>query len=107
MIQRVVLVRLKEPFRGDDERRQIAAHTRQVLGSIPLVKKLVVATPADEHSQRRWDLSILVQFDDSRAVEEYRSERTHRAYVDVYLRPMMEKIRAWNFVISDDSGVDP
>jgi hypothetical protein len=97
MIQRVVLVRLEESFRTDESRAQIAEHTREVLGGIELVRSLHVGVPADPRTRREWDLAIVLQLESLEAVEEYRDERTHRAYVDVYLKPMMEKIRAWNF----------
>ena len=84
MIQRVVLVKLKKSHASDAERDQVAQHTREVLASIPLVKSLTVGVAADGRSRREWDLTILVRFDDLEAVESYRTERTHRAYVDVF-----------------------
>lgn len=97
MIQRVVLVRLKESYSTDEGRAQVAEHTREVLGGIELVRALTVGVSADARTERDWDLAILVQLDSLEAVAEYRDEKTHRAYVDVYLKPMMDKIRAWNF----------
>ncbi len=97
MIQRVVLVKLKPAFATDEQRRLIAEHTRQVLGAVPMVRELRVGVVAEDRSAREFDLALLLRFDDLDAVEEWRTEKTHRAYVDVYLRPMTDKIRLWNF----------
>lgn len=97
MIQRVVLIRLKKDYSTDEARAQVAEHTREVLGGIDLVRSLTVGVPADQRTRRDWDLAILLQLDSMEAVKEYRDEKTHRAYVDIYLKPMMDKIRAWNF----------
>jgi hypothetical protein len=95
MIERVVLIKLKPEYIG--ELQTIARQTTEVLGTAPEIGNLRVATAADPRTERRWDLSILAEFADLDAVARYREHRVHRAYVDVYLRPMLAKIRAWNF----------
>lgn len=101
LIQRVVFVRLAREYQTDGDRELIAEHTRQVLGGISLVRHLVVGVAGDSRARRDWDLVILARFEDLAAVEEYRTEKTHRAYVDVYLRPMLGQIRVWNFEIPE------
>ncbi len=97
MIQRVVVIKLKDAYANATDRAEAAQHTRDVLGLIPGVLHIDVATPADAACERSWDLCVLLRFDDLEAVESYRLDPRHRAYVDVFLKPMLEVIRVWNF----------
>ena len=97
MIQRVVVIKLKDAYANATDRTEAAEHTRAVLGQIPGVLHIDVATPADAACERSWDLCLLLRFDDLDAVESYRVDPRHRAYVDVFLKPMLEVIRVWNF----------
>ncbi|MEM7160236.1 MAG: Dabb family protein [Myxococcota bacterium] len=97
MIERVVLIELRPEYRGAEDLATIAAQTRQVLASIPDVRALRVGTAADDRTAGAWQLCIEVQCDDLEAVERYRAHKAHRAYVDVFLRPMMASIRVYNF----------
>jgi len=97
MIQRVVVIKLKDAYANATDRADAAQHTRDVLGLIPGVLHIDVATPADAACERSWDLCVLLRFDDLDAVESYRLDPRHRAYVDVFLKPMLEVIRVWNF----------
>jgi hypothetical protein len=106
VIQRVVFVKLKPQYRGAEQRALIAAHTREVLGSVAMVHELRVALGADQRTQDECDLAILLQLDDLDAVAIWRTERTHRQYVDVYLRPLVESIRVWNFELPEPSTED-
>lgn len=99
MIQRVVCVKLKDDYRSDEDRVRVADETRRVLPGAAGVRDLVVGVPADERSRREWDLCILVRFDRLEDVEVYRADRVHRAYVDVFLKPILERIRVWNFEV--------
>jgi heme-degrading monooxygenase HmoA len=101
VIRRVVLVKLDPDYTA--QRATVAAHTQQVLAGVPGVRALEVGVPADDRTRREWDLGIVVVFDDLEAVEAYREHPVHRKYVDVYLRPMMAKIRALNFETVDAS----
>jgi hypothetical protein len=97
MIERVVLIRLDAAYRED--LGQVVDASRQVLAEIPGVRALRVGIPADERTARDWDVCIQVRFDDMDAVEAYRAHERHRKYVDVFLRPMLERIRAFNFEV--------
>ena len=97
MIERVVLIKLKPEFATDEQRAQIAATTASTLRGAAGVQALRVGTPADGRTRREWDLCIEVVFDDMDAVEGYRTDPVHRAYVDVFLKPMVAKIHALNF----------
>lgn len=97
MIRRVVVIKLKDAYANPEDRAAAAAHTREVLATEPHVRDIEVATPADERTRGSWDLLILLRFDDLDAVEAYRAHPVHRKYVDVFLRPMLEVIKVWNF----------
>lgn len=99
MIDRFVFVRLKKEHAS--EREAIAAHTAETLRALPGVIHVSVGTPADEHAAAAWDLSIVVRFGALADVEPYRVHPAHRRYVDEYLRPRMEVIKAWSFEIAD------
>ena len=97
MIQRVVLVRLRPEHRTDADRRQIATHAREVLGTIDLLAELTVAPAADRRTVGEWDLVILARLADLDAAERYRTNRVHRAFADRYLKPLAEKVRVFHF----------
>lgn len=99
MIERVVLVQLRPEYRSAADLDPIAAQTRQVLGAIPEVEALRVGVAADSRTRDAWQLCIEVRLADLDAVERYRAHRAHRAYVDVFLRPMMESLRVYNFEV--------
>jgi hypothetical protein len=105
MIQRVVLVKLKRAYADDRTREQIAAETRRVLVGAHGVRHLEVGFPADGRSRAAWDLCILVRFASREDVEAYRTDKVHRAYADVFLKPMRERIEVWNFDVGDEGEV--
>jgi Stress responsive A/B Barrel Domain len=97
MIQRVVAIKLKPAYSNAADRAQAAAASREVLGAIPGVRALDVGLPADVAAEKSWDLLLLLRFDDLDAVEAYRAHANHRRYMDVFLRPMLDVIKVWNF----------
>ena len=97
MIERVVLVKLKREHATDEQRAEIAKVTASTLAGAEGVRALRVGTPADGRTKSEWDICIEVVLDDIAAVERYRLDKVHRAYADVFLKPMMEKIRVYNF----------
>ncbi len=104
MIERVVMVKLAPEYRDAGDVAAIAAQTREVLATIPEVQTLRVGTAADDRTGRQWQLLIEVRMADLEAVERYRAHPAHRAYVDVFLRPMMEGIRVYNFEVPVTPG---
>ncbi len=101
MIERVVLVKLAPPYRAAADLAAIASQTREVLATIPEVLALRVGTFAEPRTGRQWHLLIEVQLQDLDAVERYRAHPAHRAYVDVFLRPMMEAIHVYGFEVPE------
>lgn len=97
MIERYVFVKLVDAWAGAARRAEVAAESRRALGALDGVVDVRVGTPADEHASAAWDLSIAVTFDRLEDVGPYLSDPAHRAYVDDYLRPKLEVIKAWNF----------
>jgi len=97
MIERYVFLKLKDADSTSDGRREVIDHTREVLPKIPGVRSVAVGEPADGHAVASWDVSIVVRFDKIEDVEPYRLHPDHRAYVDTFLKPRLEVIKAWNF----------
>lgn len=92
-----MLIKLHPEYRTDEQRSRIVETTAITLRDAEGVRALRVCTPADERTRREWDLCIEVVLDDVDAVERYRVDPVHRAYADVFLRPMQAKIRVYNF----------
>lgn len=97
VIERVVLIKLKPEYATDEQRRAIAQATLTTLPDAQGVRALRVATAADARTRREWDVCIEVVLDDIDAVERYRVDPVHRAYADVFLAPMKQKIHVYNF----------
>lgn len=104
MIQRVVVIKLKDEYCNDEDRAAAAAYSREVLATVPGVVGLSVGTPGDAPTLRSWDLMLLLRFDDIDAVESYRAHPVHRKYVDVFLKPMLEVIKVWNFELLEEGA---
>ena len=99
MIRRVVAIKLKSEHRTGDQRRLVAQHTKEVLPDVEGGRSLEIWLPGDGRTGREWDICLLLTFDDIEAVEKYRVDSVHRAYADDYLKPIMDKIRVWNFEV--------
>ena len=97
MIERYVFLKLKDAHSTSAGRREVIEHTREALPKIPGVRGVAVGEPADGHAVASWDVSIVVRFDKIEDVEPYRVHPDHRAYVDEFLKPRLEVIKAWNF----------
>jgi len=97
MIERVVLVKLKSEHTGAEELAAIVETTATTLLEAAGVRALRVCTAADARTRSEWDLCIEVVLDDVAAVERYRVDPVHRAYADVFLKPLQAKIRVYNF----------
>lgn len=97
MIQRLVIVRLKEEYRSDAKRREVAEYSQKTLQAAPQVRQLKVATAADDKTLEEWDLLLAIGLDSLDDLEPFRVDPIHREYVDDYLRPKMAQIKAWNF----------
>lgn len=109
VIERVVLIKLKPEHANDQQRAAIAQVTATTLRDAAGVRDLRVCTAADARTRREWDVCIQVVLDDLEAVERYRVDPVHRAYADVFLRPLMDRIRVYIFERAGDvtSGPSP
>jgi hypothetical protein len=97
VIERVVLIKLKPEYATDEQRAAVAQATATTLPGAEGVRELRVCTAADSRTRREWDVCLEVVLDDLDAVERYRVDPVHRAYADVFLRPMLARIRVYNF----------
>ena len=101
MIQRVVAVKLKPSFRNDETLAQITEQTLEVLPEAHGVRDVRVGRPSDGMTRRSYDFCIFVTFDHQDDVDQYRTDPVHRAYADVFLKPMRDAIHVWNFEVPD------
>ena len=97
MIERIVLFKLRGEYCNDAARAEIAERTRRDLGALKNVRSVSVGVPADEPTEKSWDLSLIVRFDTLEDVDAYIIDPEHRAYVDNYMHERIELIKAWNF----------
>jgi hypothetical protein len=107
VIERVVLIKLKPEYANDAQRAAIAEATATTLRDAAGVRALRVCTAADARTRREWDVCIEVVLDDLDAVERYRVDPVHRAYADVFLKPLMDRIRVYNFERTGEVTIDP
>ena len=97
MIVRVVLIKLKPKYETYGQRRLIAKKTLDVLPNAARVMNVTVNIASDPRTEREWDLCILVRFASMQDPEVYRLDPIHRAYADVFLKPMMERIHVYHY----------
>jgi hypothetical protein len=104
MVERYVFIRLQEQYQTAEARAEVVRETLRALPELPGVLDLRVGTPADDSCQSSWDVSLVVRFASLDDIEAYRVHSAHRAYVDVFLKPRMAGIKAWNFAVSENRG---
>ncbi|ACY16760.1 Dabb family protein [Haliangium ochraceum] len=97
MIERYVFIRLKKEHAR--ERSLVIEEARRVLGVVPRIVTFSVGAPVDEHAEAAWDVSIRVRFASKYDIESYRTHPAHRRFVDDFLKPRLDVIKAWNFHI--------
>ncbi len=97
MIERYVFIKLKGAHATSTGRAEVVKETTAKLPNLPGVLGVTVGTPADDPSGSEWDVSIVARFAKLEDIEAYRIHPEHRAYVDDFLRPRMQAIKAWNF----------
>jgi hypothetical protein len=97
MINRMVFVRLKEEYRTDAKRGEIATHSEDALSGVPQVRRVEVGTALDDKTRQDWDLLLAIQLEAAEDLEPFRLDPIHRDYVDNYLKPKIAQIKGWNF----------
>jgi len=97
MITRNVFMKFREEYQEEQQLRTIADETNRVLDLVDSIKVFSIGLPADPTSKKAWDLSLAVMFDSLEDLELYRKDSVHREYVDQFLKPRLEVIKAWNF----------
>jgi hypothetical protein len=97
MIDRMVFVRLKEQYRTDASRAEIAARSEETLRAVPQVRAISVGTALDDKTRQDWDILLAIRLDAAEDLEAFRLDPIHRRYVDDYLKPKVDQIKGWNF----------
>jgi len=99
MVERYVFIKLKDSESTSEGRRAVIDRARESLPAIPGAVAVTVGGPADGAAVASWDVSIVVRFAAVEDIEPYRANPEHRLFVDDFLKPRMEVIKAWNFEI--------
>ena len=99
MIERYVFIKLAEGRSTPDGRAEVVAEAERVLPGLPGVVSVRIGTPADEHAQRAWDVSLVLEFSSLEDEGAYRAHPEHRRFVDEFLAPRMAVIKAWNMLV--------
>jgi hypothetical protein len=101
MIERIVLFKLDGEWTEPSRRADVAARSRAWLAKRPGVRALTVGVPADADAEKSWDLSVVLRFDDLAAYERFRDDPAYRAYVEMFMAPMTQVTKAWNFEVPE------
>lgn len=99
MIDRVVLVKLKNEFAHPEGRAEVARRALDVLRPLPGVLSVTAGGPGDEASAASWDVAIIVRFATLADFESYRAHPEHRRFADEYLAPRTEVRKGWTFEV--------
>ncbi len=97
-VEHVVVVWLKTP--GDLEARQRVITASQVLASIPGVVSLKAGTvlPSERPVvDSSFDVALSVTFTDLQAMQDYLHHPAHVRLVEKTLKPLVEKIRVYDY----------
>ncbi|HMA62195.1 MAG TPA: Dabb family protein [bacterium] len=91
MIQRIVLMNINE-----NDIEKVIEKSKQVLPSIPQVKSLQVGALKDDSV---YNLALIILFENREDVKSFSPHPVHRDYVDNFLKPKLEDIKAYNVKI--------
>ncbi len=94
--ERLVLIKLDSGAATDAGRKAVAEETRRVFPTIPGVRSITVME-VGEGDQASWDLCLKVGFDSLDDVPAYRVHPIHVEYVEQFLKPQLDCLKAWNF----------
>ena len=94
MIERIVLLRLAPAYATPEGCEAVAARSREVLPQVAGVQDVTVGVALEADAE--WHVSLVVRLGSADDLAPYGSDPAHRAYVDHFLRPRLEAIRAWN-----------
>jgi hypothetical protein len=97
MVERYVFLRLKKEHAHESEK--VMQEARRALEQIPRIVSFSVGAPADEHAQDAWDVCLRLCFETIYDVEPYRVHPAHRRFVDQFLTPRLDVVKAWNFKV--------
>jgi hypothetical protein len=88
---------LKDEYRTDTKRAEIASHSESTLREVPQVREIRVVTALDDKTREDWDMLLAIRLDGIEDLEPFRVNPIHREYVDSYLKPKIAQIKGWNF----------
>jgi len=99
MIERIVLLKMKEEFATEEALAELVQRSRDVLPKLPGVVECSVGQAADEKSVEQWHISLVVRFESVDDLPTFGDHPDHRSYVDDFIRPRLASIAAYNFEV--------
>ena len=99
MIERIVLLKMKEEFATEIALAELMEQSRTVLPKLPGVVECSVGFAADEKTGDQWHISLVVRIESLADLPKFTDHPDHRSYVDDFIRPRLESIAAYNFEV--------
>jgi hypothetical protein len=99
MIERIVLLKMKEEFATEEALAELVQRSRDVLPGLPGVVTCSVGLAADKKSSDHWHISLFVRFESLDDLPTFAAHPEHRSYVDDLIRPRLASIAAYNFEV--------
>lgn len=100
MVERYVFLRLNDDLANPAGRAALAERARAVLPTVPGVVSVSIGIPADDASEKSWDVSFVVRFASVDDIPAYIDHPVHQAFVKDDLMPQVKVRKAWNFELS-------
>ena len=88
MIQRIVLLQIK-----NDQMDNVIKESKKIIPNLPKVKSLQVGRLDNDSN---FNLALIILFDNLQDIAEFSPNPIHRDYVDNFLKPKIERIKAYN-----------
>ena len=93
MVERIMLLKLVE----GRERTEVGLRAGSALRDLPELVELSVGLPADDASEKSWDVSLILRFSSYRALERVLASEAYRHFVEGELASAAQVTKAWNF----------
>lgn len=93
MVERILLFKLKDP----QTREEVASLTLRALSAVRTLEELSVGLPADEASEKSWDLSVVMGFATQQDLDAALESPFFHSYIQRDMEDRYEVLKAWNF----------
>ena len=95
MVQRNLFFRLEPPRQTPEGRRDAVEELRAGLSAGPRLRGLTIGVPADAPSEKSWDLSVALHFDDVQSASVFVADR--QPFLDGWCASRAQVVKGWSF----------